>query len=330
MDLQTHIPIPRSDFQVGHVTPMVLFGSCFSEHIGKRLLENKFRAEVNPFGILYNPASIAAALRRLMVRKPFTRHELVFRDGLYHSFLHHGIFSDADAEKCLEHIAARFDTAAQAVTETDVFLVTFGTAFVYRLKESGAVAGNCHKFPPETFSRTRLSVEEITQEWSELLSDVIAARPGAKFVFTVSPIRHWKDGAHENQVSKAILHLGIDYLLARFPGNASYFPAYEIVMDELRDYRFYADDMIHLSEMAVAYVWERFCGSFLSDDTRRVMQAWKPVRNALNHRPFNHSAEAYKKFLRDTSKQLDTFSRTYPFIDCEREMNSLKERMKEK
>ncbi|MDR1516715.1 MAG: GSCFA domain-containing protein [Dysgonamonadaceae bacterium] len=320
MDFRTYISIPKSTFAIGYDTRMMLFGSCFSENIGNLLVENKFRADVNPFGILYNPLSISVAMNRILNKEVFTENELVFRNGLFHSFLHHGSFSAETKEECLSTVSRRFSTAAEEIGQTNVFLFTFGTAFVYRLAQSGEIVGNCHKFPETTFSRSRLAVDDIAGVWTRLIRRLLLLNPKIKIIFTVSPIRHWKDGAHENQVSKSILHLAIDTLQSEFRDCVHYFPAYEIVMDELRDYRFYAEDMTHPSDTAVAYLWERLGETYFSDETQKTIAEWQKIHRALTHRPRNTEGAEYRDFLLQTIASLENFAAKHPNIPCSQEI----------
>lgn len=323
MEFRTHIPLSPSGFEIDHTTEMMLFGSCFSEHIGDKLSENKFRADVNPFGILYNPMSVSFAIKRLIGKDAITEDDLVQHNGLYHSLLHHGSFSHADKSVCLKTIARRFEAAAQSVHTTDIFFITFGTAYVYKWKETGKVAGNCHKLPAELFVRHRVSVDDVVMEWGPVVKSLLEISPNVKLIFTVSPIRHWKDGAHENQISKSVLHLSVDALQNSFPDNVFYFPTYEIVLDELRDYRFYAEDMMHPSSVAVNYVWERFSETYFSPNTRLLMKEWMKIAQSLRHRPIHAETATYRSFLEHTLHKLISFSTRHPQINCDDELNTL-------
>lgn len=327
MKFRTYIDIPVSNVRLDHSGSTMLFGSCFSTHIGLKLQQHKFRVDINPFGILYNPFSIAEAIRRLLKGRGFTEADLVQHQGLYHSFMHHGQFSSSDKEACLRNISERFNDAAGAVRESDFFLITFGTAYVYWKRETGEIAANCHKFPDNEFHRGRLSVEDIVEEWSEVIDEIAKFRPRSKFIFTVSPIRHWKDGARENQVSKSILHVALDELQKKFDGRVFYFPAYELVMDELRDYRFYNEDMLHPSQVAVDYIWQRFSETFFSRQTREINAEWARVRKSLEHRPLHPDNESYQYFLKDTHSKLESFARKYPSISCDEEREFLFSKM---
>lgn len=275
-------------------------------------MESLFRVDLNPFGILYNPLSVSTAMKRLLLGTPFSEEDLVFDKGLYHSLMHHGQFSASEKDRCLQNISERFERAVINIKQSDLILVTFGSAYVYQWLETGEVVGNCHKLPAHQFHRFRLSVKEIEDEWTDLITMLMASRPGVQLMFTVSPVRHWKDGAHDNQLSKSVLHLAIEGLQKHFPQTVSYFPAYEVLMDELRDYRFYGEDMIHPSSLAVDYLWERFGDVFFSSETRMINEEWKSIRKALSHRPLYPGTESHEKFKKDTSQKLENFRKKYP------------------
>lgn len=323
MKFRTIVEIPGSDIRIDHTTRMMLFGSCFSENIGRKLLNHKFRVDLNPFGILYNPLSISAAIWRLLSAKSFTETDLLCVNGMVHSLMHHGRFSAPDTGTCLRNISGRFEEAAEKIRNTDLFLITFGSAYAYKWKENGAIVGNCHKITANRFHRFRLSVEEIVEEWGKLITTIGAIHPDTRLLFTVSPVRHWKEGAHENQVSKSVLHLAIDELQQLFPGNVRYFPAYEVMIDELRDYRFYDEDMMHPTSFATDYIWQLFGKAFFSEDTGEINDAWEPIRRALEHRPLYPGSEAHKTFIADTLQKMERFTQRYPHIHCDGEKRLL-------
>lgn len=327
MEFRTYIDIPVSDVEIDHSVDTMLFGSCFSTHMGLKLQQHKFRVNANPFGILYNPFSISNAIRRILSTRGFTEEDLVHHQGLYHSFMHHSEFSSPDKQVCLDNISARFDAAVRAIQETDRFLITFGTAYVYWRMESGEITANCHKFPESEFHRARLSVDDIVEEWSELIEELIERRPNTKLVFTISPVRHWKDGAHENQISKSILHLAIDILEKRFDEHVRYFPAYEVMMDELRDYRYYAEDMLHPSSLALRYIWDRFSSTFFSNQTRKINSEWDRIQKSLDHRALHPQNEQHQRFLKETFQKIESFSQANPTISCDEEIEELLSRM---
>ena len=319
MNLQTPVLFPKASFDITHRSAILLFGSCFSENIGLKFKNNKFSVNVNPFGVLYNPFSISGAINRLLSKKEFASKDFVYYNNCYHSFMHHGAFSNSNLTEALNHVNNELELAAIQLASANFLLITFGTSYVYRWKETGRIVGNCHKIPANKFIRERLSVDEITWEWSKLVKRLLASNPKLQILFTVSPIRHFKDGAHNNQLSKSILHLSIDKLMQQFPVNIFYFPAYEIMMDELRDYRFYADDMLHPSPLAQNYIWKRFGAAYFSEKTRTIITEWQRIHQSLLHRPNNVHSEAYKQFIYRTIDELNLFQDRYPYISCQHE-----------
>lgn len=327
MEFSTRIAIPEATFTFSYTDPVVLIGSCFAENIGNKLKEARFPVEMNPFGILYNPASVARAIRRLLDPEPYKPEDLFLRDGLYHSFDHHSRFSSASPTECLHEINDRLESAARYFRTAKRLIITFGTAYAYRLGNEGRIVANCHKLPEKQFDRRRLSVEEITADWTTLLSSVEKCNPRLKVLFTVSPIRHWKDGAHANQLSKATLLLAIEALQAEFPAQTDYFPSYELLLDELRDYRFYADDMQHPSPRAVEYIWEQFTLSRLSPASLLLLKEWQEIQKALNHKPFQPNSEAYKQFLLQTLLKMERIREKIPSFDLAKEIDIIKSKL---
>lgn len=309
MEFRTQIKIGEPLFGFTHRDSILLMGSCFAENIGRKLQSCFFEVDINPFGTLYNPLSVAESLRMLIENKPASISDLFASEGLFHSFSYHSRFSAPTAEATLQQINERMTLSAATLKKANRLVVTFGTAWVYRLKQDGRVVANCHKLPENTFVRTRLGVDEIVGRWSELLNELRLLNPALRILFTVSPVRHWKDGANGNQLSKATLLLAVDELRRLFPDSVAYFPAYEIVMDELRDYRFYADDMLHPSDLAVDYIFECFAGHFFSPDTQGWMKELLNLHKALNHKPFNPESEPYRLFLLQTLRKTRLFCR---------------------
>ena len=255
---------------------------------------------MNPFGTLYNPSSIAEAIRMLLQPEQFTGDDLFQHEGIYHSFSHHSRFSSPSETECLANINRRLFSSADTILKAQRMILTFGTAWVYKLKSSGKVVSNCHRLPEKMFDRQLLTVGEIVAEWKSLLLSLWKQNPELKILFTVSPIRHWKDGAHGNQLSKATLLLAIDALQKEFPEHTAYFPAYEIMMDELREYRFYADDMLHPSTTAIEYIWERFTGSMLHLIRCQFLKNGRISKRPLTTSRFNRKA----KPINDSSRKL--------------------------
>lgn len=326
MEFRTKIDIPESSLSISHKHKILMLGSCFIENIGKLLTDNKFDVNLNPFGVLYNPQSLSQAIRLLIENRKFTDKDIFEYKGLYHSFYHHGSFSSIDKVNCLTGINKQLEKASGDLLQADVLFVTFGTAYVFKSKEIDMVVGNCHKLPASYFDRYRLNVDEITDDWEELIKKLRQINPKLKILFTVSPIRHLKDGAHDNQLSKSTLLLAIDKL-QQSVSDTYYFPSYEIVLDELRDYRFYNDDMVHPNDTAIKYIWERFAEIYLSTESISIINEWRKIFLALNHRPLNEQSEEYKLFLRQTLLKLKAFNEKYPYICCSNEISCLENKL---
>ena len=283
----------------------------------------KWRAELNPFGVLYNPLSISEALMRLMKFRQYGDEELTcFPDGGWSTWLHHSRYSHSVKEMALATINASLEAGSRALAEADMLVITWGTAWVYQLRNTGEVVGNCHKVPEREFVRYRLSVEEIVAEYTQLLGRLWALNPKVRVLFTVSPVRHLKDTLHGNQLSKATLLLAVDELCRRYPDRLHYFPAYEIVMDELRDYRFYAEDMAHPSAQAVEYVWERFVEHVTDRDAQAFIAEWTKMVRAMAHRPFRPEAEEYKRFVEQNIEKIMALKERYPYLEVQNEIDT--------
>lgn len=320
MDFRIRVELPKKELDIAHNSKILLLGSCFAENIGNRLLENKFNCDVNPFGILYNPMSILTALKQISGGKEYSEEELFFYQGQWHSFMHHGFFSDASGSACLGNINFRLRQASEELPSLNYLFITFGTAYVYMLKENGMIVSNCHKLPEKNFERRRLTVDEVVKEYTLYLNSLLKQNPGLKILFTVSPIRHAKDGMHGNQLSKATLLLVIDALKVNFPEHIFYFPSYELIMDELRDYRFYAEDMLHPSDVAVNYLWECFSSSYFSRKTLDILAEWGEIKKALNHKPFRPDSEQHIKFLSQIVLRIKRLKEKCPYLDVEKEI----------
>lgn len=275
MKWRTEIAIEKSRWQLTPESRVLLVGSCFTDSIGAKMQQYGLNAVCNPTGVLYNPLSIVQSLNGDM------NVEIVEYDGLYHSMSHHGSFSGTDSEQVLRRCLQSQAELHKALAEADMVFVTFGTAYVYY--RNGQVVANCHKLPEREFTRERLSVEQIVAAWRPL----IRTMPDKHWVFTVSPIRHQRDGMHQNQLSKAVLLMAIEQLQHELPEQVNYFPAYEIVLDELRDYRFYAEDLVHPSTAAVEYIWERLCETFVTPETMETMRCKHKEWLRTQHRPLH-------------------------------------------
>ena len=319
MELYTHVDLPNDFPRITHRDRLMLLGSCFVSHMGERLARGKFCCDVNPYGVLYNPLSISAALREMVSGKVYTADGLFFHNGCWHSPMHHGDFSAPVREEALERINARLRQAHGELEGLDYLLLTWGTAWVYEDRATGQVVGNCHKRPETDFTRRRLSVAEVVQDYVSLLSGLFARNSRLRVVLTVSPIRHVRDGLHANQLSKSVLLLAAEQLQEAFPEKVYYFPAYELLVDELRDYRFYADDLAHPSAMAVDYVWERFTDWCIAAEAKPVMAECEAVQKALAHRPVRPGSEAHKRFLEQIVLKMEQLIGKYPYLDFKKE-----------
>ncbi|MFA7043158.1 MAG: GSCFA domain-containing protein [Bacteroidales bacterium] len=318
MEFRTAIPVQISDFHLAHTDRMMILGSCFAENIGLLLRESGFRVSLNPFGVLYNPASVGTALHRLWQDQTFREEELVEHDGFYHSFSHHSSFSGTDPKSTLEKINKAFNQAVVDLKDATCLIITFGTSWVYTLPSTDQIVANCHKMPEENFLRRRLTVHEIEYFYIELLEMLFQKKPDLKVLFTVSPIRHLKDGVHENTLSKATLHLAIEDLCESFD-HVFYFPAYELLMDDLRDYRFYAEDMVHPSAIAQRYIWDYFSDTCFTKSTKEIVHQVQQIRKAMEHKPFHPEDEAYKRFAKKNIAILELLAAKAPEIDLNKE-----------
>lgn len=321
MQLTTPVKIDNNGISISHKSRILLIGSCFAVNIGNRLLERAFDVEMNPFGVLYNPMSIATALDRIADGMPFTGNspEIFEYNGMWHSIMHHSDFSHPRKEVAIEKMNDSLRKAYEKSCSYDIVFITLGTAYAYILKQSNSIAGNCHKLPGNEFDRRLLSIEEIAGTLEKTLERYLTANPKTIFIFTVSPIRHLRDGAHDNQKSKATLLLAVDKLMESHPGNTSYFPAYEIMLDELRDYRFYADDMTHPSAKAIEYIWEAFSGCYFNKETYGINSRMEEISRGLGHRPFNTESETYRQFLHGLMQKIEELKKEHPYLNLEKE-----------
>ncbi|MCL2291082.1 MAG: GSCFA domain-containing protein [Bacteroidetes bacterium] len=283
MKFRTELPVPKFPFQISYQDPILLLGSCFSDHIGTFLSKNRFFVHSNPFGTLFNPVSIANTLKMTMDPEFFTDDYRYFFDNHWVSFAHHGSFSHSDENQFIKQINQQWSDTKAFLEQARFLFITFGTAYCYRFIERDLIVANCHKIPNAQFEKSRLEIDEIVQIYREIVQKLQQINPSLKIIFTVSPVRHLGDGFHENQLSKSTLHLAIKQLTDN--KNIFYFPAYEILMDDLRDYRFYAEDLCHPGENAVRYIEGIFADAFFSQATKEKQKEIEKENKFLNHRP---------------------------------------------
>lgn len=307
---------------ISHYNDILALGSCFAEHIGGRLQASKFKALVNPFGILYNPASIAYTLERLWENRPYTADDLFENQGIWHSFDHHGRLSAPNREQTLHNINEALHEGSEALHRADRLLITLGTANAFVWKEERRIVANCHKLPGTAFERYRLSVQEVVDLLLPVFEQLQRAQPQLHILLSVSPVRHLRDGFIENQRSKATLLLAVEELCRRL-SFAHYFPAFELMMDDLRDYRFYDRDMIHPSPAAVDYIWERFSDSHFSPQTRQLVLSVHKIAEAAAHRPFHPDSEPHRRFVEKLLLEMDAIEKEHPFLNFVKEKEQI-------
>ena len=289
---------------------LLFLGSCFADEVGGIGKGLGFNALVNPFGVLYNPVSIANALHRLQSGKPFSHEEVVkVGEEFFCTFSHNTDFWSHTEQGLLERVNQSLNEASRHFAPSKWVVLSLGTAWVYRHLETQEVVANCHKMPSQRFDRFCLSVEEASQ----CLSNLVQAFPEKQFILTVSPLRHLKDGLHGNQLSKSTLLLAVDQVCPAHP-NAHYFPAYEILLDELRDYRFYKEDMVHPTDQAVRYIWEKFVGFAINPSEHPAMQAASELKQMFHHKPLFPDSEAYRKFERQRQQKTEELTEKFPNV----------------
>lgn len=316
---RTALKAQPAPFGIGHSDKLLLVGSCFTEHIGERLAACKFPALTNPFGIVYNPAAIVRCLERLFSENQFFDKKDIFENaGLWHSWEHHGRFSKPDKTEMLAGLNATYSEAAAFLKKTNRLLLTFGTADVFELKSTSQIVANNHKMPAAHFQERRLSVTEIAGQTIGVLQKMKSENADLQVVVTVSPVRHLRGGATANQRSKATLVLACEEICRQLD-FAHYFPAYELLLDDLRDYRFYAADMVHPSDTAVGYIWDFFADTFFLEETKRLKERIGKIITAARHRPFNPDTPEHRTFAQAQLEAIEHLKKEQPGLDFEAE-----------
>ncbi len=310
---RTNISDLSSTLKFEHQLPVLLLGSCFAEHIGAQLSQYKFSRLLNPFGILYNPFSIGNALEFLIQKKTFEEKDLIQANGLWHSFDHHGHFSKSSAIETLHTINASAHEASQFLKKSKRLVLTFGTSNVFVYKNTQQIVANCHKIPNQDFDRKALSVDAILQKLSPVLEQLKTKTSDLEILLTVSPVRHSRDGLIENQRSKARLLIACEQLCKQHD-FVHYFPSYEIMMDDLRDYRFYTQDMLHPNQTAIDYIWDFFGKTYFTDSTKELNLKIGHIIKASEHRAFHPNSEAHQHFIK---KQLSLINDIQKEVDLD-------------
>lgn len=303
---------------------LLLVGSCFTEQIGKKLAAHKFKTIENPNGILFNPVSIAKAIKSYTNEIIFKEADLFFFNELWASREHHTRFSHPEKLQALHNINVEQKNAVDFIKTADWIFITLGSAFVYEWKDISPnsnyenVAANCHKIPTDKFNRRLLQQTEIVNVLKEMKEQVFNINPTAKFIFTISPVRHLREGFIENNRSKAALIQAVHELTNDI--NSFYFPAYELVIDDLRDYRFFAEDLVHPNYAATNYVWEKFVPAVINDLSQQILKEINEINAAVNHKPFNPSSTAHKEFMQINFEKVVMLSQKYPHLDLSNEL----------
>lgn len=292
MKLTTSVTVP-SNRVFSHKSRYMLLGSCFAEHIGENLSNYRFAGINNPFGILFNPISIADGLERIIAEKHLNEGDLFYHNGLWHSYLYHSSYSHTQPKVMLQKLNTELSKAHEWLPKVDFLILTFGSSWVY--EREGIVVANCHKLPENLFTRRRLGVYDIVERYKELLANMFRIAPKAKVIISVSPVRYFRDGAFDNSINKAVLLIAVEQLTKTFE-QLIYFPAYEILLDELRDYRFYAEDMIHPSKLTQSIIWKRFGEAFFTEPTLESLPKFEKLHKMLNHNPLHHNTDETSHF----------------------------------
>lgn len=311
MNFRTQVPISIAIKPIDYNSKIVSLGSCFAENIGDKFEYYKFQNEVNPFGIIFNPVSIEKIVCKVVTATSFTEADIFFYNERWHSFDVHSDLSNESKEVLLTSLNSILKLTKQRLIEASHIIISYGTSWVYRNIESNEIVANCHKVPQKEFKKELLSVEAIKESIKQTIQLIHSLNPDSNIIFTISPVRHIKDGFVENQWSKANLISSIHQVLSQ---SETYFPSYEIMMDELRDYRFYAEDMLHPNQVAIDYIWARFKETTISKTAFPVMVEVESIQKSLSHKPFNPKAESHLKFELKLKEKITKLVSKYPFI----------------
>jgi hypothetical protein len=314
LKLQTHISLSKNIKNlIDYNSKVILLGSCFSDNIGKKLRYHKFQSVLNPFGILFHPKAIESVIKNAITKKEYTEEDVFFFNERWQSFTTHSKLSASSKEEALNQLnqgSALINTALKSSTH---IIITLGTSWVYRFLASGKIVANCHKVPQHKFKKELLPITEINKSLSSIISLVRKVNPNINFIFTISPVRHLRDGFIENQQSKSHLISALHQIIKN-QKNIFYFPSYEIMMDELRDYRFYKEDMIHPNQIAINYIWEKFYENWLSDEAIDLKKQVIKIQRGLEHKPFNTDSNEYREFLSSLQKKIKALKKKYSHI----------------
>lgn len=319
MDFMLDINIPGPPVRISYRDNILLTGSCFTAHIGNSLASLKFNVLQNPNGILFDPRSVAYSLVSYVQNRQYTRDDLFYLNEVWNSWQHHSSFSHIDADACLAGINGAQQQAHDFLKQANWLVITLGSSFSYQLAESGAGVANCHRAPGQWFRKHLMTIEEINSALDACLHQVWQFNRNIKVIFTVSPVRHIRDGVTENNRSKARLIEVVHHLANKFD-NIYYFPAYELVIDVLRDYRFYDIDMVHPNYAATEFVLEKFVDHFIDEPSRSLMQDIRKIVTARKHRPLQPDTQAHRQFLLSNLEKAKALQQQHPFLDLDEEI----------
>ena len=316
MNFQTQIPIQKSDFPIDYTSKVLSLGSCFAENMAEKFEYFKFDNVVNPFGIIFNPISLEKLILRSIHKKYFSECDIFYHNEAWHCYEVHSELSNPNKEEFLETLNQLIDSTNWYIEKATHCLITLGTSWVYKHVETNEIVANCHKLPQKQFEKAILSTGTIQKSIENTIDLIEKVNPNCSIIFTISPVRHIKDGFVENQWSKANLVTSIHQVLRNehFKLNTEYFPSYEIMMDELRDYRFYGEDMLHPNQVAIDFIWKRFKETSISETIFTTMDDVESIQKSLSHRPFNPNSESHMKFLAKLSEKLTKLETEYPFM----------------
>jgi lysophospholipase L1-like esterase len=313
MKLQTKIPFTAAEVQIDYNSKVLLLGSCFTEHIGGKLEYYKFHNLQNPFGIIFHPKAMEGLLHRATHSIPFTEKDLFESEGRWHCLEVHSLVTHKDKANYLELLNGTLKELSKYIESASHIVITFGSAWGYRYKKSAKIVANCHKIPQKEFTRELSSVDEISAQCQSMIEGIRSLNKDVQLVFTVSPVRHLKDGFVENMRSKSHLVAGIHDYLASDPG-ASYFPSFEIMMDELRDYRFYSEDMLHPNATAVGIIWEHFSEVWIDRKTEAIQKEIASIRSGMAHKAFDPESASHKEFQKKLQQKIEQLQKKLPHL----------------
>lgn len=317
MQFRTQIPLSKSSNPIDYNSKVLSFGSCFAENMADKFDYFKFQNETNPFGIIFNPVSIEKVIERTVHENWFTEKDVFFHNERWHSFEAHSDLSNSDRQELLETLNKAIYETNKQLKEATHIIITYGTSWIYRSLESDEIVANCHKVPQKQFLKELLSVETIQKNIQNTISLIQNINPNVNFIFTISPVRHIKDGFEENQLSKSHLFAAVHQVLKTHNSKLitqNYFPSYEIMMDELRDYRFYTEDMLHPNQVAIDYIWYKFSENYIALESISIMQEVDGIQKSLRHRSFNPESEQHQKFLDKLQQKIKSLGEKWPNI----------------